>query len=376
MTHPPHSVDQVMANARALLPEINRLAPQIEKARTLPVSLIDALRRAGCLRMATPVEFEGLGCTQRELFQLIELLATADASVAWTTMIFSSGPAFLSRFPEATFREAYAHGPDVALAALLTPSGTATAVPGGYRVSGRWRWASGSEHADALVCTCALAPQAMRLVLLAPDDVQRLDTWHTSGLKGTGSGDIVVNDVFVPEARSAEPYAPVPSARRFAAAAAIAPYFAALALGIAQGALHDAITLARHDERRLAAPRRMADDPLAQHRLGKAHALLRAARSALYAEVESWDSFVHHLPLDTPVLRQPELQAINATAVWATQSAATVVDTAYHAAGGSSVWDDSPLQRRFRDLHVATQHIAVSDAVFARHGAALVGGTG
>jgi indole-3-acetate monooxygenase len=247
-------------------------------------------------------------------------------------------------------------------------------VPGGYRVSGRWRWASGSEHAEAFVCTCVVSPQAMRLVWLTPAQVERIDTWHVSGLKGTGSGDIVVNDVFVPDVHSAEPYAPVPGARRFAAAAAIAPYFAALALGIAQGALHDAIALARADKRRLAAPRRMADDPLAQHRLGEAATLLRCARTAFYGEVDAWEALVRTLPPNVPVMRLPEWQAITATAVWVTQRAARVVDAAYHAGGGSSVWQDAPLQRRFRDLHVATQHIAVSDAIFARHGATLMDG--
>ena len=375
MTHPPTSVDQVMTNARALLPEIRRLAPQVEAARTLPASLIEALRHAGCLRLATPVEFGGLGGTQRALFELIELLATADASVAWTTMIFSSGPPFLSRFPEATAREVYAPGPDIAMAALLSPSGVATPAPGGFRVSGRWRWASGSEHAAWFVCTCRVPPQAHRLVLLSPAQVERVDTWQVSGLKGTGSGDVVVDDVFVPEARSAEPYAPVPGARRFAAAAAIAPYFTALALGVAQGALQDAIDLARADKRRLAAPRRMADDTLTQHRIGEADARLRAARHAFYAEVDAWEALVRTLPPEVPVGSRPELQALNATAVWALQSAAAVVDTAYHAGGGSSVWSDAPLQRRFRDMHVATQHIAVSDAAFARQGAALMGGS-
>ena len=377
-THRPHPTDtvaQVMSNVSALLPEIHQVAGQIESARTLLPSVVAALRRAGCLRMVTPVEFGGLGCTQHELFNLIELLASADASVAWTVMIFSSGPPFLSRFPEATFRSVYAAGPDIAMAALLSPSGVATVVPGGYRVSGRWRWASGSEYADGLVCTCRVLPQGMRLVLLAPSEIERLDTWHVSGLKGTGSGDIVVDDVFVPEARTAEPYAPLPSARRFAVAAAIAPYFTSVALGIAQGALQDAIDLARADKRRLAASRRMADDPLVQHRLGEADALLRAARTAFYGEVDGWEAFVRALPLEVPVTSRPELQSLNATAVWAMQSATSVVNTAYHCCGGSSVWEDAALQRRFRDIHVATQHIAVTDAVFARQGAALMGGT-
>jgi alkylation response protein AidB-like acyl-CoA dehydrogenase len=375
MPHPPTSVDQVLANARALLPEIRHLAPQVEATRTLPASLVEALRHAGCLRMATPVEYGGLGCTQREVFQLIELLATADASVAWTTMVFGSGPAFLSRFPATTVREVYAAGPDIAMAALLSPSGVATPVPGGYRVSGRWRWASGSAHAVWFVCTCRVPPQAHRLVLLSPAQVERVDTWQVSGLRGTGSGDVIADAVFVPDARSAEPYAPVPGARRFAAAAAIAPYFTALALGVAQGALHDTLALARADKRRLASPRRMADDPLVQHRLGEADALLRAARHAFYGEVDAWEKLVRTLPPEVPVGSRPELAALNATAVWALQSAAAVVDTAYHAGGGSSVWSDAPLQQRFRDMHVATQHIAVSDAAFARHGAALMGGS-
>jgi alkylation response protein AidB-like acyl-CoA dehydrogenase len=375
VTPAPDSVAQVMANATALLPELRRQSQQIELARTLPRELFDALRRAGCFRMASPVEHGGLGCTQKELFRMIELLATADASVAWIVMIFSSAPAFLSRFPETARGEAYAAGPDIAMAALLSPSGVATVVPGGYRVSGRWRWASGSDHADGFICTCRVQPQGWRLVWLKPDQVQRVDTWHVSGLRGTGSGDIVVDDMFVPDERSAEPYAPVSSARPFAAANAIASYFTALALGIAQGALQDAVDLARADKRRLAAPRRMADDTLTQQKLGEASTLLRAARGAFYADVDAWQDFVRNLPLDLAVASQPELQLHNTIAVWALQSATSVVDVAYCAGGGSSVWQDASLQRRFRDVHVATQHIAVADSVFSRHGAALMGGT-
>ena len=380
----------VMAAVEDLIPEIQGRTAEIEAERGVPRDLVEKLRAAGCFRMAVPELFSGIGCDQSELFELYETLAVTDASVAWIVMIGSPTPSYLAPFSRATFRSVYASGPDVILAAALAPTGTATPVDGGYTVSGRWKWASGGAHADWILCNCVLmedgAPRpgavpgvpALRSVLLTPAEVERIDTWRVSGLRGSGSGDIAVRDLFVPEARAADMFGPPNDDARqaWAAGTAVGPFVAAVALGIARGALDDVIALAAGEKRRLGAARRMADEGVFQNRLGEADAQLRAARAAFYAQTRVWEDRARALPAGASPMDDPLHLATNATSLWVTRTCAAVVDTAYHAAGGSAVWDSANLQRRFRDIHTATQHISVSDGLFTRRGAALVGAKG
>lgn len=370
------SPERITERAAELLPEIRDRVQEIESGRCVPRDLVEKLRTAGCFRMTVPTALGGTGCSQLELFELHELLAEADASVAWIVMIGGAAPNYLAAFPESTIRNVYRDGPDVIMAAALAPSGTATPVPGGYRVKGRWSWASGSAHADWVMCNCFVqggsAPQ-YRSVLLDPGEVTLIDTWHTSGLKGTGSGDVVVDDVFVAEAMTGALFNPPASIlrRSFAAGAPSGAYVASVALGIAEGALQDLVSLAAGDKRRLGAAKRMADDEVFQNRLGEADATLRAARAALHAQMRTWEVQAACTAADpAALLANPLLAATNATSTWVTRMAASVVDVAYMSAAGSAVWEHANLQRRFRDVHAATQHIAVAESKYTQWGAA------
>jgi alkylation response protein AidB-like acyl-CoA dehydrogenase len=376
------TVDDVMTAVDGLLPEIANRAQEIEAARRVPADLVQKLKTAGCFRMAVPRSLGGIGCFREDLFVLYETLAAADASAAWIVMIGGPTPNYLAFFPETTFSEVFAEGPDVVMAAALAPTGRADVVDGGYRAQGRWQWCSGSAHADWVLCNCVIyrdgepiagptpAYPAMRSLLLPAAEVELVDTWLVSGLRGTGSGDIALRNVFVADGRSAELFGQANALARQAPAVggAIGPYVAAVALGIARGALDDIVALAAADKRRLGAASPLADDALFQHRLGEADAQLRAARQAFYAQLQAWEQ----LPEAERSPLHPVVTETNATALWVTRTAASVVDTAYHAAGGSAVWESAALQRRFRDIHTATQHISVSEAIYGRAGAGLL----
>jgi indole-3-acetate monooxygenase len=245
-------------------------------------------------------------------------------------------------------------------------------------VSGRWAFASGCEHSAWLYGNCVEDGEAggdaprLRTVVFAPAEVAIEDTWRVSGLCGTGSHHFAADDVLVPAARTfltfeAPPCLDEPVVR-IPRPALYALEIAGAAVGVAQGALDEVLALAPGKVPLLAgAP--LAADPLFQHRLAGADTALRAARGLLYADAAAaWATAAAGAPFT------PEQRArIRATAAWATARAAAVVDAAYHAGGGSSLYLDSPLQRRLRDIHALTQHFLVRPDALTTAGAVLAG---
>jgi alkylation response protein AidB-like acyl-CoA dehydrogenase len=359
---------------RALVPQIAARCDEIERARRLPPDLVDALVAAGCFRSLVPRSHSGSELGLPGHMRLLGELAAADGSVGWTVLIGGSAPLVLGRLPRPTFDALYAAGPDVILAGSFNPTGVATPVDGGYRVTGQWSFASGCQHAHWFIAHCMVddgRQPPLRMAVLPASEIQVEDTWWVSGLSGTGSHDFVVDDVFVPDDRTFSvvdgeagidgPLWRVPEL------SASTLMVGAVAVGIATAALDDIAALATgkvpaFSETTLAA------NTLFQNQFGEAEARLRAARSALYAEADTaWATATAALPLGDEALAR-----IRATATWVTRTAASVVDDAYSAGGGSSFYTSSPLQRRFRDVHALTQHFAIKPDVFTLAGAVLL----
>ncbi len=373
-----------LGRVRALAPAISERAEEVEEARRLPLDLLDQLIEAGCFRMGLPRSHGGDELSIVEIIRVIEELARADGSVGWAAMIGGTAAELFALLPKERFDALYASGPDLIGGGTLAPKGVAVPVDGGYRASGRWPFASGSEHCTWLMAHCVVLtpegtpepgphgiPRLMAAVLPA-QAFTIVDTWHVSGLRGTGSQDLVLENAFVPEDQTmdifgrselTEPLFQIPVLGKFAL------YVAAVGLGIASGALEDVAALAAGGKRPAFATRRIAQDPLFQHRLGQADADLRAARALLHAEAAgAWAAAVEARPL-APVVRAQ----LRATGAHVTQMATAVVDTAYNLGGGTSVYNSCPLQRRLRDIHTVTQHAGVAPASYAAVGAALVG---
>jgi alkylation response protein AidB-like acyl-CoA dehydrogenase len=248
-------------------------------------------------------------------------------------------------------------------------------MDGGYRVSGRWAFASGCEDSRWLFGNCmddqGAAPQP-RSVLFSPDQITIEDTWSVSGLCGTGSHHLVAEDVFVPAERTCLPFADPPCLDEPLLRMPMPPVFAfgvaSVAIGIAQGALEDILALSA-GKVPLLAHTRLAANPLFQNQLGAADAQLRAARGLLYADAAAaWGTAVAGADF-TPAHRARMRAAIT----WAATTAAAVVDMAYHAGGGSAIYAGSALQRRFRDVHALTQHFLVKLDTLTTAGAVLAG---
>ena len=371
MTDPTKTLDAV----RVLVPRIASRSAEIEAARRLPLDLVEDLTAAGCFRVLVPQVYGGTGADLPAAMRVFEELSRADASVGWTAVMNAISWINLGGLPRAALDALYADGPDVIMAGVFSPTGTAVPVDGGYRVSGRWAFASGCQHADWLAANCveqhADGPR-LRTVVLSPHEVEIEDTWWVAGLCGTGSHHMAADGVVVPAERTGPALAdpaclddpllrmPVPPVFAFATAS--------VALGIARGALEDILALSA-EKVPLLAREPLAANPLFQHRLGTMDVTLRAARTLLYADMaDAWATAVAGEPF------APDRRArIRATVTWAVSAALSVVDDAYHAGGGSALYSTSSLQRRFRDMHAVTQHFLVKADTLTTVGAVLAG---
>jgi indole-3-acetate monooxygenase len=372
---PETTTEPILDAVKALAPSVAARAEEIERARRLPPDLVDELLAAGCFRMLVPRSHGGAQLDLPVHMQVLEELARADASVAWTVMIGSEGPLLFRMLPRASFDALYAAGPDVIMAGASKPTGVATPVEGGYRVTGQWAFASGCQHAHWFLGHCVVddgREPPVRMMVLRPSDVEIKDTWSVSGMCGTGSHDVVVNGAFVPDELSfvvfgSEPAVDVPPLR-IPEVSRAAIQMASVAIGVARGALDEILALALGKTPTFT-EEPLASNPLFQNQFGEAEAQLRVARMALHAEADIvWAKAQAGSPFT------PEGRAhVRGTTTWATRTAAAVVDTAYRAGGTSSIYTSNPLQRRLRDAHVLTQHFVMKADTFTKVGAVLAG---
>ena len=365
----------VLHAAGELASTIADRAAEIEAARRVPPDLLEQLVHAGCFRLLMPGGHGGLGADVVTGMRLFQSLARADTSVAWTVMIGGSSWCDLTGLPRGTFDAIFSRS-DVITAGVINPTGSITACEGGYRVTGRWSFASGCEHADLLFGNCVedtgQAEPQLRVAVFAPDQVVIEDTWTTSGLRGTGSHHFRADGVVVPAARTFLPLADEPCLDeplvRIPPPALYSLEIAAVALGIAEGALDDILALAGAKVPLFAAAA-LAANPTFQLELARADTDLRAAHALLYEAAETaWATAT-----DRTDFTLEQRARLRAAAVWATERAAEVVDTAYRSGGGGALYAESPLQRRFRDVHALTQHFLVKRDTLSTVGAILAG---
>jgi alkylation response protein AidB-like acyl-CoA dehydrogenase len=368
--------DGVLAAVDDLAHSIAEQAAVTEREREVPAALIDELASAGCFRLIRPASHGGLGADLATALDVWRRLAWSDASTAWTVMIGSAAWLDLAGLSPATFDELFAADREVIVAGAFNPSGTIERHGDGYRVSGRWSFASGCRHATLLYGNCvestADSSFALRIAAFEPHEVAIEDTWRTLGLRGTGSHHFHVDGLAVAAAWTHDPMAEEPwldtPVVRVPVPTLAAHAIAAVALGIAEAALDDIVAIAS-DKVPLLAPAPLASDPTFHQRLAAADTELRAASALLRETAEAvWSTGVEARPF------APELRArARATGNWIVDRAIAAVDFAHHAAGSASVYDGSPLERRLRDIHTLSQHFLVRADATTVAGSVLAG---
>ncbi len=349
-----------------------------ETLRTLPEASVAALTEAGLLAMKCPAELGGAEADPVTQMDVIEAVTYIDPSAGWCCMIGNGSISVLSAFlPDEAIAQLFAGNRPPRAAGVLMP-GKAVRVDGGYRVTGRWSWASGIRHAEWLaVQTLEKAngtgrPQP-RVAAIPVAEAEIHDNWHVAGLKGTGSCDVSVTDLFVPETftftnTTWEPKRGGPL-YKIGMPGLVINESAAFALGVGRRALDEVIALATSKRRGYAKQVSLADRGVFQRAVAEGDLRLRAAH-ALAIEVfeRAWQTVCAG---QTP---EPQLQAeMRAAATLVTDIALDVTATAFRYGAGSAVWLNSILQRCLRDMYVAAAHLMVSDVAYENYGQFLLG---
>ena len=372
----------LLAAARALAPRIREGAPAAERDRRLSPALVEAMAEAGLFRMLVPAALGGGELDVPSALRVIEAVAHADGAAGWCLMIGAQSGIVGGFISEEAARPIYGD-PRVITGGVLAPSGRAVPVAGGYRVSGRWAFTSGVEHSAWRMGACLVLVDGVprmvreglpevRVVLFPAEESRVLDTWDVSGLRATGSHDMTVEEIFVPEARTfllvgAAPSHPG-SLYRFPLFGLLALGIGAVAVGIARAAI-DALVELAVTKVPTGSMRPLRQRVIAQIHVAQAEGALRAGRALLYETAhEVWTSIAAGEGATTA-----QRSLIRLAATTATHHAVQAVDLMYDAGGGSSIYAQSPLQRCFRDIHTLTQHIMVLPATLETAGRLFMG---
>lgn len=363
------------ADAESLL--VAGRAQEAEALRSLPPATIDEAAEAGFFAMLAPKTAGGAGAAFTDFFDVVRRLGQGCASSAWTLSFLAMHVWLMCKFEPALQAELFANGKIPLAPAPLAPTGRAEKVEGGYRVTGRWEWATGVNHADWMMVNC-IEPGAMspRFCLLPIGDVTVDDVWRTAGMAATGSNTVIVDDVFVPAHRTLAAalmkFGAAPgealhpdSTVGFPMSPALALVAASPALGAAEGAL--AVFTARMKAKIQAytGGAKQSDSPATHLRLGEALAMVRAARLI-------WADAIARLEREGPqgaAVSVETLAAIRLASADVVRLANLAINTMAAAAGASSGFLASPLQRHLRDVQMMRGHV-----IFDWDRAAQIGG--
>lgn len=376
------SHEELLASAKQLSGEFYQRADEIEQQRRIPSDISKQMAAAGFYRLAVPRAVGGLEVSPAVSSEVFETLARGDASCAWVAFIGATSGSALSGVPVSAAQQIFTR-PDSMMTGVFAPTGKAHRVTGGFRVSGRWQWGSGSQNADWVLGGCILMENGEPLldehgrprnhmVVLPASDIEFIDSWHVSGLCGTGSLDYQVDDVFVPEERvvgylregrvAASPLYSFPNFTFLALGVG------AVCMGLARAAIDELLALGAQ-KKRVGSSKTIAYKSTAQVKVAQAEAALRSARLFYYdALAQAWQQALDDRSVSVERRRDVRLATTHAV-----MTCANVVDEMYNLGGGTSVYKASRLQRYFRDVHVATQHIMVAPSTLETIGGHLFG---
>jgi indole-3-acetate monooxygenase len=370
--------DHPTAVARALTPEITRHADDAEALGTLPVDLVEQLRTAGVFRALQPRGLGGFEVAPVDFIEMIEELARADGSTGWIAAIGAGAPAFTAWLEPAVAKDLFGSNADFLAATVFAPTGRAVPDGGGrFAVDGRWPFASGCRHAEWLLTGMFVfdgdAPRMIpgqgpdwRLAFFPRADAEIVDNWDVLGLRATGSNDVVARGLHVAEEHTVSPFfqpaRPDGPMWRLAFFTLVGVAIVGVPLGIARRALDEFAGLAT-TKTRAGTFEPLAEDPVAQVEFASAEATLRSARAFVLDEAGAlWDTACAG---DPPSLEQRA--GFQLAAQQAMRAARQAVDTTFGLTGASAVHATHPLQRCFRDLHTASQHVYFSPSALKRY---------
>ena len=376
-----------------LLDRVNELAPLLrehteaaDQERRLPRPIVEALSDAGFFRLSTPRSLGGLELDSPAAVRVIEALSRVDSAVGWSVAVTSGLVPVAARLPDAGAEEIFGRDPNAVVAGSSAPPGKARLVEGGFRLTGRWSFASGCHHAQWVFQIAVVtngehepgatveAPEVIGL-FFPISEVEIIDVWSVMGMRGTGSDDLAVTDLFVPAHRAfpfTAEYEPGTHFRgplyRYPTIGHTASLLSTVALGSARSAVDTFTALAR-DKVPAMTSMAVRERPATQAILARAEGALRSARLLHYESVrEAWEDVVAQRAVSLTRRADLLLAATNSV-----QRAADAIDGIYSAAGTTGIFTKSPLERHFRDIHVMTQHAFSSASRYETVGQVYLG---
>jgi alkylation response protein AidB-like acyl-CoA dehydrogenase len=360
-------------------PVLEEYRDEGERERSLPSAVVAAMKEAGLLRLWVPREYGGDEVDLPVFMKAAESMARIDSAAGWVLGVGAAGPLLTAFVPAANAMEIYANGPDTLLAGSSAPQ-DARAVPveGGYRVTGRWPLASGSQHGEWLgIVTMVFdgsvpvmdshgAPD-FKSMFLPREDCRIEDTWYSLGMRGTGSTHFSVNDTFVPEGRAFSVFTAEPQVSGPLYKLGVLPMFAmtitSALLGIARAAIDEFIALAKAKTPTFSQTG-LATRPTIHAEVAQVEALVQSARAFLYEVAEEMMASVKAgQPVSEDLEARRRLACSNAGS-----SCIQAVDRLFALAGSTPVYSGHRLERLLRDIHTAGQHLFVSPVWWEKTG--------
>ena len=369
--------------AKSLAPQITELAGEIEQSRRLPLPLVENMAKAGLFRLWVPRAIGGEETDPMTLVRVVEEISRADGATGWCMALGAEYGVFGGYLPRDAAREIYGSDPNVRTAGAFRAAGNAIVVEGGYRVTGRWQLGSGCQHSKWLVGGCRImdgneqrlrpdgAP-VTRILFFPAHECEIIDTWHSIGLRGTGSHDYAVADIFVPAERSLSFREPPVEPGPLYAMPTIALFgtaLAAVSLGIARHAIDILLELAETKTTGRSRGGPLREDATMQASLGQAEALLRSGRAFLYeALADAW-----RVVASGQALSSAQRAALWLASTHAATAAKQATELMFSAGSSASPFSSFGLERCVRDIHAAAQHICVAPGNYQMAGQAFLG---
>ena len=348
-----------MARARALIPLLERAGPRIDAARELPADVVQAMHANQMFRLLLPRSVGGVELDPATYVQVVEAIAMGDGSTAWCMNQGSGCSMSAAYLPPEAARRVFGHADDVLAWGQARGRAHAAKVPGGWRVTGTWLFASGSRHSTWLG---GHVPDSLpdgttveRSMLFPRAEAKIDDVWQVVGLRGTGSDTYSVEDLFVPDdysiVRDRAEFCHEPGVLfRFTTRNMYASGFGAVGLGLARAMLDSFVRMA--SEKKPHSSEALRDSNVIQALIGRSDARLKAARALLLDVLSSIYDAVAARPMTLD-----ERVAIRQASTFAIMESREVVNALWHEAGATAIFDSQPFERRFRDMNTVSQQL-------------------
>jgi alkylation response protein AidB-like acyl-CoA dehydrogenase len=380
---PERSRFDYIAAARAILPRLAATTNNSDGLRRLDDDAAAALRESGLARTITPRGYGGLAMSPSSHILACAELAHACSAASWVLMVCVAHDYVIGRFPERCQAEVYEGDADNLIAGTLSPQGTVTRVDGGWRLNGRWQFASGCDHSPWLLMgtrdiNAGSDGPIVHHVVVPRSDIMIDDTWHTLGMRGTGSKDLVANDVFVPEHRvmvsfpmylGLSPHASAPT-YRLPIFAGLSSMVAGSVLGMAERGIKEFVDKVKTRKDVRGAPK--WTNALMQRRVAESTAELTSARHLLHSICDRLDAA---MAADRPPMNADDRVQIRWDAGYVVDLSRRAIDRVFAAAGAHGIYEGDPVLRVYRDINTACHHAIIDfDSVAELRGRSILTG--